>query len=101
MKLTNRDDPDDAGVYYGGSSWDNQGMFDFEGNPLESLKVFMYIYYIYAGTTAPLMVQGVKDSAVGIGIGQDVVLPETMRYSGFMLQWMERPLQQTVLYRAG
>ena len=33
-------DPKDAGIYYGGSSWDNQAMFDFEGNPLESLKVF-------------------------------------------------------------
>lgn len=68
-------DPNDAGVYYGGSSWDNQAMFDFEGNPLESLKVFKYIY---AGTTAPFTVQGVMDSAVEIGIGQDVVLPETV-----------------------
>lgn len=68
-------DPKDAGVYYGGSSWDNQAMFDFEGKPLESLKVFKYIY---AGTTAPLTVQGVKDIAVEIGIDQDVVLPETV-----------------------
>ncbi len=41
-------DPDDAGKYYGGSSWDNQAMFDFEGNPLESLKVFKYVF---GGTT--------------------------------------------------
>lgn len=33
-------DPKDAGVYYGGSSWDNQALFDNEGHPLESLKVF-------------------------------------------------------------
>ena len=27
-------DPKDAGQYYGGSSWDNQAMFDFTGHPL-------------------------------------------------------------------
>ena len=36
-------DPEDAGKYYGGCSWDNQAMFDFEGKPLESLKVFNYM----------------------------------------------------------
>lgn len=68
-------DPKDAGVYYGGSSWDNQAMFDFDGNPLESLRVYKYIY---GGTTAPLTVQGVRETAVEIGIGQEVVLPETV-----------------------
>lgn len=38
-------DPNDAGKYYGGSSWDNQAMFDFEGHPLESLKVFRFLRY--------------------------------------------------------
>ncbi|MCR5671032.1 MAG: glycosyl hydrolase 53 family protein [Butyrivibrio sp.] len=33
-------DPDDAGLYYGGCAWENQALFDFEGHPLESLKVF-------------------------------------------------------------
>lgn len=33
-------DPKDAGKYYGGSSWDNQALFDYYGQPLESLKVF-------------------------------------------------------------
>ena len=33
-------DPKDAGKYYGGSSWDNQALFDYNGHPLESLKVF-------------------------------------------------------------
>lgn len=36
-------DPEDAGKYYGGSSWDNQAFFDFEGHPLESLKIFNYM----------------------------------------------------------
>ncbi len=36
-------DPEDAGLYYGGCSWDNQAMFDFDGYPLDSLNVFKYI----------------------------------------------------------
>jgi arabinogalactan endo-1,4-beta-galactosidase len=41
-------DPEDAGLYYGGCSWDNQAMFDFDGYPLTSLNVFKYLKY---GTT--------------------------------------------------
>jgi arabinogalactan endo-1,4-beta-galactosidase len=41
-------DPEDAGLYYGGCSWDNQAMFDFDGYPLASLNVFKYLKY---GTT--------------------------------------------------
>lgn len=33
-------DPDDAGKYYGGSAWDNQALFDFEGHPLASIEMF-------------------------------------------------------------
>lgn len=68
-------DPDDAGVYYGGSSWDNQAMFDFTGNPLDSVNVFKYIF---AGTTAPLTLQSVENIAVEIGIGEEVILPKTV-----------------------
>ncbi len=38
-------DPEDAGLYYGGCSWDNQAFFDFEGHPLESINVFKYMRY--------------------------------------------------------
>ncbi len=33
-------DPKDAGNYYGGSAWDNQALFDFEGHPLPSIEMF-------------------------------------------------------------
>ena len=33
----------DAGSYYGGSSWDNQAMFNFNGTPMDSLMVFNLI----------------------------------------------------------
>lgn len=36
-------DPEDAGLYYGGCSWENQALFDFDGYPLPSLKVFQYL----------------------------------------------------------
>ena len=36
-------DPDDAGKYYGGSAVDNQALFDAQGHPLESLKVFRLV----------------------------------------------------------
>lgn len=44
-------DPEDAGVYYGGSAVDNQALFDFEGHPLESLRTF---HFIRTGTDAPV-----------------------------------------------
>ncbi len=36
-------DPNDAGKWYGGSSWDNQAFFDPQGHPLESLRVFRFL----------------------------------------------------------
>lgn len=33
-------DPEDAGKYYGGASYDNQALFDFDGHPLNSLSTF-------------------------------------------------------------
>jgi arabinogalactan endo-1,4-beta-galactosidase len=35
-------DPRDAGMWYGGRAVDNQALFDFNGLPLPSLKVFKY-----------------------------------------------------------
>lgn len=36
-------DPDDAGKYYGGSAWDNQAWFDFNGMPLPSIQTYLKI----------------------------------------------------------
>ncbi len=68
-------DPKDAGQYYGGSSWDNQAMFDFTGHPLASLNVFKYLKY---GATAPLAVDAIPEVAVSCNIGAEVKLPETV-----------------------
>lgn len=68
-------DPNDAGAYYGGCSWDNQALFDFNGHPLASLDVFKYVRY---GATCEPAVDYVRECAVEIGIGGEVALPETV-----------------------
>ena len=69
-------DPDDAGVWYGGSAWDNQALFDFAGQPLESLQVF---HYVYTGAVAPLEVEDVETVEVVVVHGEPIVLPSTVR----------------------
>jgi len=68
-------DPTDAGLFYGGCSWDNQAMFDFDGYPLASLKVFRYLKY---GTIAPLEIVDVPDVYVSFMVGDKIELPETV-----------------------
>lgn len=66
-------DPDDAGLYYGGCSWDNQAFFDFDGYPLESLNVFKYLK---TGSSAPLAIDAVPGVDVTCPVGGEIVLPE-------------------------
>ncbi|MBP3474819.1 MAG: glycosyl hydrolase 53 family protein [Lachnospiraceae bacterium] len=68
-------DPDDSGLYYGGCSWDNQAMFDFDGYPLASLNVWKYLKY---GSTAPLAVDYVPSLSATFDVGAEIELPETV-----------------------
>ncbi len=68
-------DPEDAGKYYGGSSWDNQAMFDFEGHPLASLSVFRFLK---SGASAELAIDTVTDPVITVRIGDTVELPEAV-----------------------
>lgn len=68
-------DPADAGVWYGGSSWDNQAFFDFNGNPLESLNVFKYAR---TGSVAPRQVVSVSPVNITVPDGGTVTLPSTV-----------------------
>jgi arabinogalactan endo-1,4-beta-galactosidase len=68
-------DPDDAGLYYGGCSWDNQAMFDFNGRPLESLNVFKYLK---TGCEAELSIDSYVTPVITINAGDELVLPETV-----------------------
>lgn len=68
-------DPHDAGRWYGGTSWDNQALFDFAGHPLESLYVFRYAR---TGAVAPREVAAVEAVQVTVADGTPVVLPDTV-----------------------
>ena len=68
-------DPNDAGLYYGGCSWDNQAMFDFTGHPLPSLNVFRYLK---DGHTVPLAVDFTPQTTVSRDVGEALTLPETV-----------------------
>lgn len=69
-------DPEDAGKYYGGSAVDNQALFDFEGHPLESLRVFDFMqtgtqgYPVFPETAAAIELE--------INLGEPLSLPETV-----------------------
>lgn len=66
-------DPEDAGVWYGGSAVDNQALFDFNGNPLPSLYVFKYVD---TGATAPRKIDALQNVKVTVTVGEPVQLPE-------------------------
>ena len=68
-------DPDDAGLYYGGCSWDNQAMFDFHGYPLASLNVWKYLKY---GSTAPLAIDCIPEIYTTSDVGAAIKLPDTI-----------------------
>ena len=68
-------DPDNAGRYYGGSSWDNQALFDFDGKALESLKTFALVR---TGNELEAVPDAVTDTDVTINIGGEIKLPETV-----------------------
>lgn len=67
-------DPKDAGVYYGGSSWDNQALFDYNGQPLESLKVFKYLQ---CGTLVDRRVESIPTVEVNVPLGGKLQMPAT------------------------
>ena len=68
-------DPDDAGIWYGGSACDNQALFDADGHPLESLKAFGYCY---TGCTAERKLDEVSDSYISVLLNNQIILPETV-----------------------
>lgn len=68
-------DPDDAGVYYGGSACDNQALFDSEGMPLESLLTFKYVY---TGAETELKTDAVEPVYIPVRKNNPISLPETV-----------------------
>ncbi|MBQ6465009.1 MAG: glycosyl hydrolase 53 family protein [Oscillospiraceae bacterium] len=68
-------DPDDAGKWYGGSSWDNQAFFDPQGRPLESLRLFKLLR---AGNSPEVVPDAIEDAALRFDLTETIALPETV-----------------------
>ena len=66
-------DPTEAGLFYGGCSWENQAMFDFDGYPLTSLNVFKYLKY---GSNAFLAIDNIPKVYISCNVGDRFELPE-------------------------
>jgi arabinogalactan endo-1,4-beta-galactosidase len=68
-------DPNDAGKYYGGSSYDNQALFDFNGKPLPSLNVWKYLA---SGAVTALKPDSVLDTSIKVRLGDPLSLPDSV-----------------------
>ncbi len=66
-------DPDDAGKYYGGCAVENQAMFDANGKPLESLRVFNLVRY---GNETDVKADALEDVHLSVDLNGKVVLPD-------------------------
>ena len=66
-------DPKDAGKYYGGCAVDNQAMFDANGMPLESLKVFNLVRY---GNDVPVKSDALENITLMCDLSKPITLPE-------------------------
>ena len=66
-------DPNDAGKYYGGCACDNQALFDPQGKPLESLKVFSLLG---TGNAAPIKADAIEAVNLQIDLNGEIVLPD-------------------------
>ncbi len=71
-------DPEDAGVWYGGSAIDNQALFDFAGNPLPSLQVFRYVQTGTTGFAVEAIAEQVEQQ---YDLGDTLSLPERVQVS--------------------
>jgi arabinogalactan endo-1,4-beta-galactosidase len=68
-------DPDDAGIWYGGNSVENQALFDQDGYPLSSLYTWEYCY---TGAVTSVAVDMIKDTEVTVRIGDEIELPSSV-----------------------
>ena len=68
-------DPENVGEYYGGDAWDNQALFDKDGNALESLYTFRRVY---VGSGAPKEVDLIYPVYAKCMVGEELELPTSV-----------------------
>jgi arabinogalactan endo-1,4-beta-galactosidase len=66
-------EPEDAGHWFGGSAWDNQALFGFNGTASDALNIFSYVH---TGAQAPRAVESVQPVALQLTEGDAVELPD-------------------------
>jgi arabinogalactan endo-1,4-beta-galactosidase len=66
-------EPDDAGQWFGGSAWDNQALFAFDGTASDALNIFRYVR---TGAIAPREVEAVQTAVLQFTDGDAVTLPD-------------------------
>ncbi|MDQ0646669.1 arabinogalactan endo-1,4-beta-galactosidase [Microbacterium natoriense] len=71
-------DPDDAGRWFGGSAWDNQALFSFDGTASAALNIFRYVH---TGAIAPREVEAVQPVTLQLVEGDAVKLPSEVTVS--------------------
>jgi arabinogalactan endo-1,4-beta-galactosidase len=71
----NEYDPVHVGEWFGGSAWDNQALFAWDGTPLESLNTFNYVR---TGAVAPREIVSVEQVALSVTDGSPISLPSTI-----------------------
>lgn len=99
-------DPNDAGKYYGGCSWDNQALFDANGKPLESLNTFKWLKH---GTNAEPAIDRIETPTVTCNIGADFDLPATVNViynnralnTDLPIEWYEEQVENIDTSQAG
>ncbi len=69
-------DPDDAGLYYGGTAVDNEAMFYPDGSPVESLHVWKYVWT--GAESNAVSVDEIAACEETINLGSDYSLPSTV-----------------------
>ncbi|MFA4897616.1 MULTISPECIES: glycosyl hydrolase 53 family protein [Microbacterium] len=65
-------DPDDAGQWFGGSAWENQALFEFDGTASDVLNLYTYVR---TGAVAPREVEAVLPVVMTVTEGDAVELP--------------------------
>lgn len=68
-------DPKDAGKYYGGCACENQAMFDPDGKPLDSLRIFNLMRY---GNDGEVKADALEDVTILVDLAGKIELPETV-----------------------
>lgn len=100
-------DPDDAGMYYGGSSWDNQAFFDKEGKVLDSINVFKYVDFGAIGGDVEVL--GLNDVELVFSPGDELVLPDKVQAvyndssikDGMSVSWLEEDIANVNMKEVG